>query len=324
MIKCIGCGISLQSETKERLGYVPKEKMGENVLCERCFRLQHYNDLQLVDLDKNEEVLKNVNESSSFAFFLVDLLNMNEEVMETYHRITIDKCLLVSKVDLLPKSLSYEKIKRWLQEVYGVRECLFLSAVKNYNVRGILRILEEKKKKEAFLLGYTNAGKSTLLNCFNMASITTSLVPNTTLDFIRIPLEEEYVLIDTPGFQYKNKLYLDSDLELIKKVNGKSRIRPLFYPLKKNASVVIENFIRIENQGETTHLIFYIPNTLKVMRLYEKNGFLKEEESVSFTLLKNEDLVFKGLGFVTCKNKAHLKVFVKNKEGVEKRKSFFE
>ncbi len=324
MIRCSGCGVVLQTEDKGGLGYVPLEKLEEGALCARCFRLVHYNDLQLVSFSKNEDVLEIVNQSGSYAFFLVDIFNINKEVLSMYERITLPKCLLVSKVDLLLKSLSYEKMRVWLRHVYGVEDSMFLSAVKNYNVKGILRFLEEKGKQEAYLLGFTNAGKSTLLNAFQGGKITTSVVPNTTLDFLRIPLEEGYTLIDTPGFQYANKIYADTDLEIIKKVNGKERLRPIFYPLKKGASVVIEDLVRIENKGEMCYLIFYVPNLLKIIKVYEKNTLLKNYGSISLSFLKNEDLVLKGLGFATCKTKANLNVYVKNKEAIEKRISFFD
>ena len=57
MIRCSGCGVVLQTEDKGGLGYVPLEKLEEGALCARCFRLVHYNDLQLVSFSKNEDVI---------------------------------------------------------------------------------------------------------------------------------------------------------------------------------------------------------------------------------------------------------------------------
>ena len=324
MTRCIGCGVVLQSKDKSKIGYIPLEKKDAS-LCERCFRIHHYNDLQLVELSKNEEIIDGVNKSEKFVFFLVPLFMINEEAIKTYHSIKTDKCLLISKVDLLPKSLSYDKIKSWLKEVYDVSDVLFFSAIKNYNVKGILRILKDKNLKEAYLLGYTNAGKSTLLNrLMEEDTITTSIVPNTTLDFIRIPLEGGISLIDTPGFSCKNVLYKQDDLSVIKRLNGKSRIRPLVYPLKQGASILIEDFIRIENKSLSSNLIFYIPNSLEVKKIYEKNSFLKDKKCISITLKRNEDLVLNGVGFVTSKSEVQLQVYLKNEGTIEKRKSFFD
>ena len=38
MTKCMGCGITLQSSSKDSLGYITNE---ETNLCERCFRLKN-------------------------------------------------------------------------------------------------------------------------------------------------------------------------------------------------------------------------------------------------------------------------------------------
>ena len=40
-MKCIGCGITLQYENIKMPGFSPKK---DAVYCQRCFRLQHYND----------------------------------------------------------------------------------------------------------------------------------------------------------------------------------------------------------------------------------------------------------------------------------------
>ena len=41
MSKCHGCGIILQNENREELGFTPNL---ESELCERCFRIRNYND----------------------------------------------------------------------------------------------------------------------------------------------------------------------------------------------------------------------------------------------------------------------------------------
>ena len=42
--KCIGCGVELQHEDKNGIGYVPEEKFisEENLLCQRCFKIKNY------------------------------------------------------------------------------------------------------------------------------------------------------------------------------------------------------------------------------------------------------------------------------------------
>lgn len=326
MTKCVGCGAILQANDKKELGFVPKEKLSSANLCERCFRIIHYNDLQLVDLPLSKNILDTVNQSDKFAFFLVDLLNINAEVIQTYHSIKRPKCFIITKVDLIPKYINKERIKLWLMEVYGIQdEILFLSSVKNLNVQGLLKTLERHSMKECYLLGFTNSGKSTLINCLtNSSHITTSLVPNTTVDFIQIPLSDGITLYDTPGFLYQDTLYQPDDLAFIKKIHPKSFLKPITFQLKKGASIVIEDYIRIENKSNKCNITFYMSNLLNIKKVYDKNESLKNLKEIDVSILRNQDLVFKGVGFANCKSNANLTIYIKGEEFLEIRPSFFE
>ena len=58
ILKCIGCGAPLQSEDKNKPGFVPEHNMfRDDVICRRCFRLKNYNEVQDVGLE-SEDFLK--------------------------------------------------------------------------------------------------------------------------------------------------------------------------------------------------------------------------------------------------------------------------
>ena len=41
-VVCIGCGVHVQTEHPEELGYAPKSALEkEATICQRCFRLKH-------------------------------------------------------------------------------------------------------------------------------------------------------------------------------------------------------------------------------------------------------------------------------------------
>ncbi len=322
---CVGCGAILQCENKEQIGYIPKEKLNSDTLCERCFRLIHYNDFKMVDL-QTENVVEVVNEKGHYAFFLVDLLNINEEIMCTFHSIHLPKTLIISKIDYIPKYIKKEKIKVWLQEEYGVKEeILFLSASKNVNVSAIFNTLEKEKKKSAYLLGFTNSGKSTLVNrLVEEASVTVSLVPNTTVDYMKIPLNDDYFLIDSPGFQYENPIYQKREVSFLKRINPKSFLKPITYQLKKGTSLILEDVLRIENISPKCNVTLYISNLLMIKKVYDKNEDLKNLPVVEYALKKNEDIVIKGLGFMNIKSDCKVKIYIENPKWIEIRKSLIE
>lgn len=325
MNRCSGCGVLLQCVDSKKPGYIPKEKWGEGNLCERCFRILHYNDLQVVSFSLNEEILHSVNEKKKYVFFLVDILNISLEVIKKFHEVRCPKCLVVSKMDLLPRSVKEEKICTWLKNVYGIQEkILFLSAIKKRSIHSIEKVMEKEYVKEAYVMGFTNAGKSTLINALlENNKITTSMAPNTTLDFMKLTLENGFVLFDTPGFSYENVMYDEKDVALLKRIHTKKGLKPITFQLKKGVSVVIEECIRLENQSDQCNITIYMSPSLAIKKVYEKNHFLKDEKKVSWRFSSNEDLVVKGFGFVTCKSDALLTIYTKKTMCLEKRKSFF-
>lgn len=325
MNRCIGCGAILQTENKEKVGYIPKEKIKTEVLCERCFRLIHYNDLKEITLPTND-IIDVVNVEGDYAFFLVDLLNVNQEVIETFKNLKIPKTLIVSKIDYIPKYIKKEKIKNWLKEEYKIGDdILFLSAAKNVNVSSILNTMVQNKVKKAYLLGYTNAGKSTLVNRLKEdESITTSIVPNTTVDYIKIPLGDDFFLIDSPGFQYQSPIYKTKNRLFLKKMHPKTFLKPITYQLKKGASLIIEDVIRIENSSDKCNVTLYMSNLLEIKKVYEKNDSFKEYKAYDYAIKKNEDVVVQGLGFINVKSSCKLKIYIENPNWIEVRNSFFE
>ena len=73
--KCQGCGYTLQSDDSSKLGYVPKTKNKNPKLCERCFKIIHYNDAKIVTLPIEEnKILNIVNKSDNHSLFLIDFL----------------------------------------------------------------------------------------------------------------------------------------------------------------------------------------------------------------------------------------------------------
>ena len=132
---------------------------------------------------------------------------------------------------------------------------------------------------------------------------------------------EEITLIDTPGLQYKNRLV--KNLKLYKKINPQKELKPLTYQLKKGASLLIEELIRIENKSEKANVTLYLSNELKVTKIYQKNNTLKEAFQKSEKVKKNEDLVLNAIGFINFKTETDIIIYSKEEKGIAKRESMF-
>ena len=134
--KCIGCGSILQCENSELEGYIPSNKIETSDYCQRCFRLKNYG---LKNVDKpiisDEDIIKKVNESNSFAFFLVDFLNISSEVINTFKKIKINKALIISKSDLIIKDIRLDKLTNNIRDIYDIKEdIIFLSSKNKFNI----------------------------------------------------------------------------------------------------------------------------------------------------------------------------------------------
>lgn len=325
--KCIGCGCILQSKKVNEKGYIREDKLDGSSYCERCFKIIHYNERIVTKLDNiNEYILKEVNKKAKYVYFLVDLLNINNETINTFKQITSSKTLIISKLDIIPKSIKENKIINWLKDVYGVKEeVLFQSSKKNINTKALLNKLEDKKINEVYVLGYTNAGKSTLINNLTGATndnkITTSSIPNTTIDFIKIKLDN-MTIIDSPGFTNVTTIYNPEEFDLIKRVMPRTFLKPVTYQVKPISSVLIEDKVRLQSSINNSFTL-YISNSINVDRVFDNNLILKDKDVIFLDVPDNSDLVIKSLGFINIKKACKLSICSDNKDLFEVRKSMF-
>ena len=328
--KCIGCGSILQSDDRNKIGYIIKEKISDAKYCERCFKITNYNEKIIVPLKGiNTYIIDEINKDDKYVFFLVDFLNINKETIDTFKQIKNNKTLVISKLDIIPRSIKQNLIINWLKEEYGITEnIIFISSIKNLNTGSIENILERNNQKEAYILGYTNAGKSTLINklCIenNITNnkITTSLIPNTTLDFIKIKLNVNLTIIDSPGFTLNQTLYNDNDFELIERINPKTFLKPITHQTKDITSIIIENKIRLTPQNKNS-LTFYTSNKINITKVFNDNNELKDNKETIYHIKDNSDIVIKGLGFINIKKECNLIVNSEYQDLIEIRKSMF-
>ena len=204
MIKtCPGCGSTIQYKDPQKVGYSPKK---DAKLCERCFKLKNYNKREIIDLKyQNDDIIALLKNKDGAIFFITDFLNISRKVIETFKKINHhNKYLVINKIDYIPKSITKEKYIDYIKETYKIKnDVILISALKKTNLTSFLNKIKEYKN--SYICGYTNSGKSTIINelcrlCGKNSNILSSLMPNTTLDLIKIRLDENIHIFDTPGF----------------------------------------------------------------------------------------------------------------------------
>lgn len=336
---CSGCGVTLQTENEAEVGYIPKSALDrEPLLCKRCFQLRHYNKNVTVSIDSDDflKMVSSIYDQEGIVVHLIDIFDVNGTLLSNLRRIVGDKkvFLVANKIDVLPKSTNFNKLTDWLQQQVkqsglDVEKIFLISAKMGWYINDLAMTLEkERKKRDIYIVGVTNVGKSTFINQLIQRStrmkdaITTSYFPGTTLDFIRIPLDKDSSMIDTPGIVNEKQIthYVSSkDLKIIV---PKKEIKPRNYQLNAEQTLFFGGLARLDFvRGERQTFVCYFSNDLTIHRtklsnadaLYERHlGRLlspPNEETLeklpelvkqSYRITEPDtDIVFSGLGWVT-------------------------
>ncbi len=317
---CLGCGITLQTTDINQVGYIPENKYDDSLYCQRCFKLIHYAKKEVNKPNiNNKELLDIINKSNSYAFFLVDLYNLNSEIINTFNLIKIPKTLLINKSDLIPRGVKLFYLKENIQRVYNIKsDVIFISTKKDIGKNTFINPLINNHTDTAYILGYTNAGKSSLINkLLTNKVITTSNMPNTTLDLINLKLDD-YNIIDTPGFTLSKTFYQDDDWDLIKRINASHTIKPITYQTKENQIFMIEEKIFLKNFDENS-ITFYLSNLVKLKKLYKEDKLSYKEVIIP----ENSDVVITNIGFINIKAPCHMMINEEALDLIEVRPSLF-
>lgn len=293
MTKCVGCGIKLQEKDKNELGYTPNLN---NELCERCFKLKNYNILtnKGINID-NDKLINKINELNTCVLFLVDFINLDSEVIDAYKKIKSKKTLIITKADIIPKNIKYQKLIQNIKNIYDIKEDLILTSSKTkLNIKTITKLCLEEKN--ICLAGFTNAGKSSLINALVGSDITVSKKSNTTQDFIKLNVDGINIY-DAPGF-----------MSNINRENiPRSIIRPITYQFPSKHYLLIQD-IKL-NILENANFTIYVGNEANIIRR-------KENENVECKIIvpKNSDVIIKGFCFINFKNTCMISLNTKDYE----------
>lgn len=336
---CQGCGVAIQTEDKNEPGYVPASALkNETIVCQRCFRLKHYNEIQDVPYLDSEflKMISQISETKSLIVKLVDIFDFNGSFIKSLHRLTGDNPIILigNKIDLLPKSTNLNRLKQWMKKEAAdlgltVQDVFLVSAKTGRGYDEAKAAIESHRKgQDVYVVGSTNVGKSTFINHLINESvgakdvITTSYFPGTTLGFIEIPLDQTSALYDTPGVVNRGQLthYLSQDD--IKMITPNKEIKPRVYQLNSQQTLYIGGLARFDFiKGDRQSFTCYFANGIDIHRtkldqadqLYNNHlGELLSPPSqkdvkdypalVEKTIKIAEDkvdIVFPGLGWIT-------------------------
>ncbi|WEK53108.1 MAG: ribosome biogenesis GTPase YqeH [Candidatus Cohnella colombiensis] len=282
--RCVGCGIPLQSENKEVAGYVPEASLEkEEAICQRCFRIKHYNEASSVTVDQDEflKLLGSIASTDSLVVHIVDLFDFEGSIISGLQRFIGNNpvLLVVNKMDLLPRVTNWNRLKNWVQKqakVNGlkVEDVVLCSAQRNIGFdRVVEAILTLRGKRDVYVVGATNVGKSTLINRLISdfsdlkRELTVSRYPGTTLDAVNIPMDDGKSIIDTPGIVYPSRLTELVVRKDLAKVMPDKPLKPMTYQLNPQQTLFFGSLVRFDFiEGERQSFTAYVASELKIHR----------------------------------------------------------
>lgn len=318
---CIGCGSKFQTLDKNKEGYINPKVYEKATLCERCFKIKYYGEAYVTDNPKDKtSLIKMINDSKKSVVYLVDTLTISKETLSVIDSLSNKVYLVLTKRDLLPKSVKNSKLKEYISNLTLIKDVFVISALKNNGVTELYNELIKNNEKSVYVIGYTSSGKSTFINKLLMlngksGNITTSSLPNTTLECINIKLNDKLTLIDTPGFVSENSSYNFIDVDIYKKLLPKSVIKPKVYTIKKDFMIILGDILRIENNStEDVNLVFYFKNEIKLNKMRSiRNELLKDKDKLDVKV-SDKDIILEGLGYIKVVKDANLTMYTLNKK----------
>ena len=327
MSKCIGCGVKLQTNNNEILGYTTNL---DNKLCERCFRITNYNDYKFVIKDNNDyiNIFKDINKTDDLVVLVVDLFNISKYLNDISKYIDNNVLLVLTKRDILPKSCYDEKFKEYFKNYnLNIIDTVVVSSNKNYNLDALYeKINNYKTSDKVYVVGFTNSGKSTLINkiIYNYSNsdmvITTSNLPSTTIDSITVKVTDDLTLIDTPGLLDDGDIINFIDSKTLKKIIPNKEIKPITYQIKDKQIILIDELVRLD-LVDKNNMTIYMSNNLKVKRLFKDTNALKDLKKHELDVECDNDVVVQGLGFIKFTHKSKIVLYTKENVSVYVRKN---
>ncbi|SEO33043.1 hypothetical protein SAMN04488134_106102 [Amphibacillus marinus] len=337
-VVCQGCGVGIQVEDKEKPGFVPASALeNEMIICQRCFRLKHYNEVQDVPYTDSDflKMISQIGETNGLIVKIVDIFDFSGSFIKSMHRLTGKNPILLvaNKVDLLPKSTNLNRLKHWMKKAAAdlgltVQDVCLVSAKTGQGYQDVKAAIESYRKgKDVYVVGCTNVGKSTFINYLindstgEQDAITTSYFPGTTLGFIEIPLDEQSSLFDTPGVINRGQIAHYLSKKDLKVITPTKEIKPRVYQLNEQQTLFVGGLARFDFvKGERQAFVCYFANSIELHRtkiekadsLYQEHlgGLLSppsseiehfpalQERTIKVTAEKT-DIVFPGLGWIT-------------------------
>nr|WP_241635972.1 ribosome biogenesis GTPase YqeH [Fusobacterium gastrosuis] len=335
---CIGCGVELQNQDASLEGYTPKEiNKSEDMYCQRCFQLKHYGKYTLNKMTR-EDYKKEVSELLDKVKLVIPVFDIihfegsfDVDILDILRE--KDSIIVINKLDLIPTDKHPSEVANWVknrlaEEGIAPLDIAIVSTKNGYGINGIYKKIKYfyPNGVEGMVIGVTNVGKSSIINRLVGKKIATvSKYPGTTLKNVLNMIPYTNIgLYDTPGLIPEGRIsdFLCDDCA--QKTIPSTEISRKTFKTTKDRVIMLGNLVqfKILNDGDikpiftlfaSREIPFHETNIEKAKELNANHYFnipcekcrdkfnKQKKEKKVITINSGEELVFKGLGWVSVK-----------------------
>ncbi len=340
---CRGCGSVLQSEDRNKPGFIPKEALERNgaVICQRCFRITHYGEIGSTgpEPDRIKQSIIKAITISDLLVLIVDFSDLTGS-LPVWAGFLGDKpyLLVLNKMDLLPERTHADEVIDYVRnyaQKNGLGKPEAIITTSGLKEQGIAGFKEQLQKSTApggkiAILGVSNVGKSSLVKCLlkNEGADfgpTVSRFPGTTMGLSNWGIfKGRNTLIDTPGFNPEDRISDRLCSACASSLFPNPKFQQKLWSIKPRKGLIVGGLLGLESlaDSEMVILTFTSPQLIihrtdgsKIQSLLDEqpewlskycNNCRKKIEwtTEKVTLQPNMDLAISGLGWVSLRREA--------------------
>jgi len=275
---CKGCGAPLQTSDKKARGYALSL---EHDYCQACFRLYHYGEANdhfhpedLPSLNKNGVAVMVSSVMSFDMLFEYPVYRYEPNMTFVY---------IINQMDLLPESTNMDRlferiVDKAKQMNIPYKDIIFMTAKNPYDIDNLRQYLLSLNKKNIYLIGVQNAGKTTIFKALTHDEHALAMnKAGLTQEAIYKNLSDDVVLWDMPGLYQEGYLHQFLPYQTYKKMLPQTLIKPKIFQLRKDQSICVEGLIAVtalENMNiviyGSKHIKYHKTNKNKIKELFNQ------------------------------------------------------
>lgn len=278
---CKGCGAPLQTHDKDERGYALSLS---HDLCQSCYRLYHYGEahehFHPEDLPKLNPDGVAVMVSSVMSF------DMLFEYPVYRYEPNMTFVYVINQMDLLPESTNLDLLfERMVKKARDLRipykDIIFMTAKNPYDIDNLREYLLSLNRKNIYLIGVQNAGKTTLFKALTHDEHALAMnKAGLTQEAIFKPMREDVMLWDMPGLYQEGYLHQFLPYQTYKRLLPQKTMKPKIFQLRESQSVFAEGLVAFTAKAPL-NLVIYGSSNVKYHKTNQNrlNDLLEKKET---------------------------------------------